>query len=83
MSLSVALALNLRNMSPFLEEGSFSLFTQILRTILDSAKVKEPLVNDTHPPTHTPNKTISQVWDRLLAGWIFQEVGMGRGTQTG
>lgn len=52
MSLSVALALNLRNMSPFLEEGSFSLFTQILKTVLDSAKVKEPSVNDTHPPTH-------------------------------
>lgn len=82
MSLSVALALHLRNMSPFLEEGSFSLFTQILKNILDSAKVKEPSVNDTHPP-HPPNKTITQVWDRLLAGWVFQEVGVGRGTQTG
>lgn len=34
-------------------------------------------------PRHTPNKTITQVWDRLLAGWIFQEVGVRRGTQTG
>lgn len=45
--LSVTLALILRNMNHFLEEGKISLFTHILKSILDSAKVKQTSVNDT------------------------------------
>lgn len=48
--MSEALALNLQNLSPFLEGGSISLFPQILTNILDSVKVKKPSVNDTSLP---------------------------------